>query len=59
MYSMMLQLPELDTDVKDEVLENLDRLDKEDYHEVKELLEYDENTQAVKMGKGIYFCPRK
>lgn len=42
---------ELDTDVKDEVLENLDRLDKEDYHEVKELLEYDENTAGGIMGK--------
>lgn len=42
---------ELDTDVKDEVLGNLDKKDKEDYHEVKELLSYDENTAGGIMGK--------
>lgn len=42
---------ELDTDVKDEVLENLDKFDNEDYHEVKELLSYDENTAGGIMGK--------
>lgn len=42
---------ELDTDMKVEVLENLDKFDNEDYHEVKELLSYDENTAGGIMGK--------
>lgn len=42
---------ELDTDVKHEVLQNLDKYDNEDYHEVRELLSYDENTAGGIMGK--------
>lgn len=42
---------ELDTETKHEVLENLDKLDKEDYQEVRELLSYDENTAGGIMGK--------
>jgi len=42
---------ELDEEKKDEVLEKLDKLDKEDYHEVKELLNYDENTAGGIMAK--------
>lgn len=42
---------ELDTETKHEVLENLDKIDKEDYQEVRELLSYDENTAGGIMGK--------
>ena len=42
---------ELDSETKHEVLENLDRIDKDDYHEVRELLSYDENTAGGIMGK--------
>ncbi len=44
-------LSEINTDTKQEVLENLDRLDKSDYDEVKELLSYDENTAGGIMAK--------
>lgn len=42
---------ELDTETKHEVLENLDKIDKDDYQEVRELLSYDENTAGGIMGK--------
>lgn len=42
---------ELDTETKHEVLENLDKIDKEDYHEVQELLSYDKNTAGGIMAK--------
>lgn len=42
---------ELDTETQHEVLENLDKHDKEDYHEVQELLSYDETTAGGIMAK--------
>ena len=42
---------ELDSEKKDEVLDNLDKIDKEDSHEVRELLKYDESTAGGIMGK--------
>ncbi|MBS1519053.1 MAG: magnesium transporter [Bacteroidetes bacterium] len=42
---------DLDEEKKGEVLDNLDRIDKEDSDEVKELLSYDENTAAGIMAK--------
>lgn len=44
-------ISELDEEVKEEVLEKLDDIDAEDYREVKELLQYDENTAGGLMGK--------
>lgn len=42
---------ELEPDTKQEVLENLDKIDKEDSHELRELLSYDENTAGGIMAK--------
>lgn len=42
---------ELESKVQDEVLDNLDKIYKEDYHEVKELLSYDKNTAGGIMAK--------